>query len=139
MFTSALAGNKALAKELSAKGKAAARNMWEAHQQASQQIFASRNAALKSPTTSATQQSSGSTGFIDLHGLHVREVQTELPRQLAALAAQKQQGVNIIVGVGKHTKGAPGPRLLPAVEAVLQESGYKYRQPQPGLLRVEFQ
>lgn len=113
--------------------------MWEAHQRASQQIFTQRNAKLASATghTAHRAASISSAGVIDLHGLHVREVQAELPQQLAALATQKQSAVNIIVGAGKHTKGPPGPRLLPAVEAILQDLGYNYRQPQPGLLRVD--
>lgn len=134
-------GNKALAKELSAKGKQAAQQMFAAHKRASQQIFFQRNAKLSTAVDAArhTTNSSSNTGVIDLHGLHVREVIAELPQQLAALAAQKQTSVNIIVGAGKHTKGAPGPRLLPAVEAILQELGYNNRQPQPGLIRVNLQ
>jgi DNA-nicking Smr family endonuclease len=133
-------GNKALAKELSAKGKAAAQQMWAAHERASQQIYTQRNTQLAASTATATKRSSaGSSGaaVIDLHGLHVREVQSLLPQQLAALKQQKQQFVSIIVGTGHHTKGRPSARVGPAVEALLQELGFSYKQPQPGLLRVQ--
>jgi DNA-nicking Smr family endonuclease len=57
-----LAGNKALAKELGAKGRAAAESMRAAHDTASQQIYRSRN-----------QGRAGAEDMIDLHGLHARE------------------------------------------------------------------
>jgi hypothetical protein len=59
-----------------------------------------------------------------------------LPQQLQALAAQQHDSASVIVGVGKHTKGPPAGRMLPAAEALLKELGYSYKQPQPGLLRV---
>jgi DNA-nicking Smr family endonuclease len=131
-------GNKALAKELSAKGKAAAQQMWAAHERASQQIYTQRNAQLATAsTTAAPRGSSSNAAVIDLHGLHVREVQLLLPQQLAALKQQKQQYVSIIVGTGHHTKGPPAARVGPAVEALLLELGFSYKQPQPGLLRVQ--
>lgn len=70
-------------------------------------------------------------------GLHVQEVRQLLPQQLQELQASRQQSINIIVGAGRHTKGPPSARLAPAVEALLQELGYTYKQLQPGLLRVQ--
>uniref|UniRef100_A0A383VHL1 Smr domain-containing protein n=1 Tax=Tetradesmus obliquus TaxID=3088 RepID=A0A383VHL1_TETOB len=131
-----LAGNKALAKELSAKGKAAAQHMFAAHELASQQIYTQRNTQLAASAATAAQRGSSAAAVIDLHGLHVREVQSLLPKQLAAFQQQQQQSVNIIVGTGHHTKGPPSARVGPAVEALLQELGLSYKRPQPGLLRV---
>lgn len=61
---------QALAKELSAKGRAAADAMWAAHEQASSQIYLQRNTRLQQ------QQQKGASGVkggsaapvIDLHG-----------------------------------------------------------------------
>lgn len=61
---------QALAKELSAKGRAAADAMWAAHEQASSQIYEQRNTRLQQ------QQQKGASGVkggsaapvIDLHG-----------------------------------------------------------------------
>jgi hypothetical protein len=128
------AGNKALAKELSAKGKAAAHKMWESHERASSSIFAQRNPLLQLGKPGAAVSAGASS--IDLHGLHVREVQAVLPKQLRALTSQKQRSVSIIVGAGNHTKGAPGPTVGPAVEALLQEMGYAYSMPHAGLIRL---
>jgi DNA-nicking Smr family endonuclease len=112
--------------------------MWAAHERASQQIYAQRNAQLATATsTAAPRGSSSSAAVIDLHGLHVHEVQSLLPQQLAVLKQQKQAAVSIIVGTGHHTKGPPAARVGPAVEALLHQLGYSYRQPQPGLLRVQ--
>jgi DNA-nicking Smr family endonuclease len=116
--------------------------MWAAHDRASQQIYMQRNSQLASSAAAAPAQrgsngSNSSSAVIDLHGLHVREVQSLLPQQLQALQQQKQQSVSIIVGTGHHTKGPPSARVGPAVEALLQELGWKYKQPQPGLLRVQ--
>lgn len=69
-------------------------------------------------------------------GLHVQEMMHTLPQQLAALAAQQHESASVIVGVGRHTKGPPTARMGPAVEALLKDKGYSYKQPQPGLLRV---
>lgn len=62
---------QALAKELSAKGRAAADAMWAAHEQASSQIYEQRNTRLQQQ-----QQQKGASGVkggsaapvIDLHG-----------------------------------------------------------------------
>lgn len=66
----------------------------------------------------------------------MQEARSLLAQQLGALADRQQAVVSVIVGAGKHTKGAPSARLGPAVEALVQELGYVYSQPQPGLLRV---
>ncbi len=108
--------------------------MWAAHERASSSIFAQRNPMLRLSKPAPGATSGAPT--IDLHGLHVREVQAVLPKQLRALAGQQQRSVSIIVGAGHHTKGAPGPRVGPAVEVLLQELGYGYSMPHAGLIRL---
>eukprot|EP00775_Hariotina_reticulata_P012083 gene12083-12223_t len=139
-----LAGNKALAKELSMKGRQAAEQMWAAHEQASQQIFYQRNAPLISPATAvssslgASSSSSRAHQVMDLHGLHVREALMMLRQRLQQLAAQQScSSISLIVGTGHHTKGGPAARLGPAVEQLLEELALSYKEPQPGLLRVQ--
>ena len=96
--TAFLSGNKALAKELSAKGKEAALAMKRAHEQASNQIYSQRNNRYSST--------------IDLHGLHIAEALQILKREFA----RKLPGelISILVGTGHHTKGSRTPSRLPA-------------------------
>lgn len=174
---------QALAKELSAKGKAAAEAMWAAHERASSQIYTQRNTRLQQ-RQQGSAASSASAPVIDLHGehmsccwawfvgwnllvaltgrglcylasgslrptplfyfvlpltfagLHVQEMMQLLPQQIAALQKQQHTSVNVIVGVGKHTKGPPAARMRPAVEALVRELGYAFTEPTPGLLKV---
>jgi hypothetical protein len=56
-----------LAKELSAKGKAAAEAMWAAHERASSQIYTQRNARLQQQVAAAGKGSAAAP-VIDLHG-----------------------------------------------------------------------
>jgi hypothetical protein len=58
--------SQALAKELSAKGKAAAEAMWAAHERASSQIYTQRNTRLQQQVASSGK--SGAAPVIDLHG-----------------------------------------------------------------------
>lgn len=60
------ASPQALAKELSAKGKAAAEAMWAAHERASSQIYSQRNARLQQQVAGSGKGSAGPV--IDLHG-----------------------------------------------------------------------
>lgn len=57
--------SQALAKELSAKGKAAAEAMWAAHDTASSRIYQQRNARLQQQVASSR---GGGAAVIDLHG-----------------------------------------------------------------------
>jgi hypothetical protein len=135
-------GNKALAKELSMKGRQAAEQMWASHDQASQHIFSQRNARLTSPAAAGAVPgapcSSMAHPVMDLHGLHVNEALVMLRQRLLQLATQQScRSISLIVGTGHHTKGAPAAKLGPAVEQLLKELGFSYKQPQPGLLRVQ--
>jgi hypothetical protein len=73
-------GNKALAKELGAKGRWHADHMKEAHALASQQIFMQRNGMQGPPGAQGggpPMPQAGGSGdqpvLFDLHGLHVAE------------------------------------------------------------------
>ena len=68
-----LSGNKALAKELSRKGRSHAQAMASAHQEAAERIFAERNSNM---------QNRGNRPMLDLHGLHVAEALSMLQREL---------------------------------------------------------
>jgi hypothetical protein len=59
--------HQALAKELSAKGKAAAEAMWAAHERASSQIYQQRNTRLQAQAASKGS-SAAAAAVIDLHG-----------------------------------------------------------------------
>lgn len=130
-----LSGNKALAKELSAKGQWHNGLMKDAHSKAGETIFQQRNLS--------TGGSSQGTQLLDLHGLHVNEAIPLLKRELAVLRAaarstQQRQQILICVGTGHHTKGSRTPARLPiAVEKFLAEDEHlPYTEQQPGMLRV---
>jgi hypothetical protein len=61
---------QALAKELSAKGRAAADAMWAAHEQASSQIYEQRNTRLQQQQQKGAGGGKGGSAapVIDLHG-----------------------------------------------------------------------
>ncbi|KAL9338970.1 hypothetical protein Peur_067985 [Populus x canadensis] len=134
-----LIGNKALAKELSAKGQLHNMHMKEAHGKAQESIYRQRNpASLEMQGTGR-----GHERMIDLHGLHVTEAIHVLKHELSILrstarAADQRLQVYICVGTGHHTRGARTPARLPvAVQRyLLEEEGLDYTEPQPGLLRV---
>ncbi|KAF8388715.1 hypothetical protein HHK36_025395 [Tetracentron sinense] len=134
-----LIGNKALAKELSAKGQLYNMHMMAAHGKAQESIYQQRN-----PVGPELQgNGSGLEKLIDLHGLHVNEAIHVLKHELsvwrrAARLAEQQLQVYICVGVGHHTKGSRTLARLPvAVQRyLLEEEGLDYTEPQPGLLRV---
>lgn len=134
-----LIGNKALAKELGAKGREHSDHMKAAHAVASETIFQQRNARN---TASAVSNRNGVI-LLDLHGLHVAEALKILRREIGQLQ-QTGQGkgrvaikVHILVGTGHHTKGARTPARLPvAVETFLQGEALKYTKPDPGLLQI---
>ncbi|XP_010273848.1 PREDICTED: polyadenylate-binding protein-interacting protein 7 [Nelumbo nucifera] len=134
-----LIGNKALAKELSAKGQLHNAHMKAAHEKAQEAIYRQRNPV--SPEFQGYRR--GQEQMIDLHGLHVSESIRVLKQELSILRAaarsnEQRLQVYICVGTGHHTKGSRTPARLPvAVERyLLEEEGLDYTEPQPGLLRV---
>eukprot|EP00195_Chlamydomonas_chlamydogama_P009630 CAMPEP_0202896984 /NCGR_PEP_ID=MMETSP1392-20130828/5868_1 /ASSEMBLY_ACC=CAM_ASM_000868 /TAXON_ID=225041 /ORGANISM="Chlamydomonas chlamydogama, Strain SAG 11-48b" /LENGTH=619 /DNA_ID=CAMNT_0049582517 /DNA_START=266 /DNA_END=2125 /DNA_ORIENTATION=- len=143
-----LAGNKALAKQLSAQGREHAAAMAAAHERAAASILATRNSSGTTrggahtsgrPAMPSMRAASGGPMFLDLHGLHVKEAQQLLRQQLGQLRAG--QVLRLCVGVGKHSSHAPVARgmtgrLLPAVHEVLQSEGWACGTIAPGLLEV---
>jgi DNA-nicking Smr family endonuclease len=123
-------GNKALAKELGAKGRVANEAMKAAHAAASANIYTSRNTAH----AQSARASSGSR-LLDLHGQHVPEALAILEAELARRSNGHAGKLQVLVGTGHHTKVAKA-RLPAAVEAFLQDRGVSFRQLQPGLLEV---
>ncbi|QCE16343.1 polyadenylate-binding protein-interacting protein 7-like isoform X2 [Vigna unguiculata] len=133
-----LIGNKALAKELSAKGQLHNMHMKAAHGKAQESIYRQRN-----PVASEMQGNGrGHERIIDLHGLHASEAIHVLKHELSvlkstAIAAEQRLQVYICVGTGHHTRGSRTPARLPiAVQRFLLEEGIDFTEPQPGLLRV---
>lgn len=134
-----VSGNKALAKELSAKGQWHNGLMKAAHRKAGEAIYHQRNVG----TTHIPNLIQGEDRLIDLHGLHVNEAIHVLKNELAGLRnkarsiGQRQQ-VLICVGTGHHTKGSRTPARLPAAveRYLLEDEHLDYTEPQPGMLRV---
>ncbi|XP_019448014.1 PREDICTED: polyadenylate-binding protein-interacting protein 7-like isoform X2 [Lupinus angustifolius] len=135
-----LIGNKALAKELSAKGQAHNTHMKAAHGKAQESIYRQRN-----PVGPQMVQVNGRghERMIDLHGLHVSEALHVLKHELSVLrrtarAAEQRLQVYICIGTGHHTRGSRTPARLPiAVQRyLLEEEGLDFTEPQPGLLHV---
>lgn len=131
-----LSGNKALAKDLAAKGQEHNSLMKDAHCKAGEAIFQQRN-------TASGGLSNGHSQLLDLHGLHVNEAIPLLKRELAALRAtaranRQRLQVLICVGTGHHTKGSRTPARLPvAVEKFLAEDEHlAFTEQQPGMLTV---
>jgi hypothetical protein len=44
--------------------------------------------------------------------------------------------LSIVTGVGNHSVGGK-PRIKPAVESLLNEEGYRFNKPEPGVIVVE--
>jgi hypothetical protein len=134
-----ISGNKALAKELGAKGRWHNERMKVLHAQAANETFFKRNAATFAGTSNNGHTSTGSSSnappTIDLHGLHVSEALHHLDRALENLQQRRESKVRLVVGVGQH--GKVPARLKTAVEGHL--SGIwklRYREPYEGLLEV---
>lgn len=126
-----MSGNKALAKQLSQKGRAYAAQMFDAHYSASQAIFNRRNTSLQSNPYVGS-------GLVDLHGLHLSEAIAWLENQVAT-KSQQPRVVKVCVGTGHHTKGSRTPARLPVgVQNWLLERNIPYREAQPGLLEIRF-
>ncbi|KAL2346620.1 hypothetical protein Fmac_000620 [Flemingia macrophylla] len=133
-----LIGNKALGKELSAKGQLHNMHMKAAHGKAQESIYRQRNPAALEMQGNGR----GHERIIDLHGLHASEAIHVLKHELSvlkntAIAAEQRLQVYICVGTGHHTRGSRTPARLPiAVQRFLLEEGIDFTEPQPGLLRV---
>jgi hypothetical protein len=119
-------GNRALAKELGARGRAENEAMHAAHAAAAGDTFARRNAA---------GGGGGCGEVVDLHGLHVGEALVALERSLAAARAARASGLRVVVGVGAHAR--PGAARLPdAARAWLVARGLEHRERFAGMLDV---
>lgn len=93
-----MAGNKALAKDLGAKGRWCCDKMKECHATAAEGIFQDRNKRFRN-------NKSGVPQVIDLHGLHMSEASRILHRELEWLSKLgKLQAISLLVGTGHHTK-----------------------------------
>lgn len=90
---------QALAKELSAKGKAAAEAMWAAHERASSQIYSQRNARLQQQVAAAGGGGKGSAAapVIDLHGECWPEPTTHTAHSSEGLAFLNRQQWSVIM------------------------------------------
>lgn len=117
-----LIGNKALAKELGAQGRAANEAMKKAHKSASDKLYSLRNNG--DGRQGASLQMHNGEPMIDLHGQHVAEAVAALRREISRLRGGSggKRSLFICVGTGSHTKGANTPaRLAAAVESFLGE------------------
>lgn len=125
-----LAGNRALAKELGAKGRWHGEQMHAAHASAAADIFARRN------TAAAASIGGGSGGMqtVDLHGLHVTEALDVLEEMLLRLQGSGARRLRVVVGVGSH--GAVPARLPQGVKRWLQDQGLPFSEPYAGLLEI---
>lgn len=86
------AGDKAKAKELSEKGKAAGRKMEECNKKAAKAILKHRNAGY-------------GDHYLDLHGLYLEEALTAFREKLIVLQKSKEEIVfEVIPGAGHHSK-----------------------------------
>lgn len=124
-----MAGDKAKAKELSRKGHEQAQLMWEAHEEAASTIFSQRNRQL---------QNGGGPPCIDLHGLHPREAEEALRRELKETWRRLGAGcsVQVVVGAGKHNK--KGKASVPkAAKEFLSSRNITFSEPVPGTLQLQ--
>jgi DNA-nicking Smr family endonuclease len=117
-------GDKALAKELSDKGKAEGARMEQAKLRAAKKIAAAKNEGRP-------------VNEIDLHGLQVDGALLLLEERLAELNARHKdlKTFTVIPGAGIHSDGA-GPKLKPAVAKWLNEKGLKFEETGNGVFTV---
>lgn len=136
-----IAGNRALAKELSAKGHQLNDQMKAAHEKAGKAIFHERNAVIAGEFQKLTQ---GKASLLDLHGLHVKEAIVLLKQELKALRVagsphRSKQQLFVCVGTGHHTPGARVVARLPlAVKQYLatEEHDLQFSETEPGMLLI---
>ena len=107
------AGNGALAKDLSEKGKSETILLEKAQEKAARAVFEKRN-------------KNNGPDLIDLHGLQVEGALTIASEWLDKhKKAAKGKEINIITGKGNHSD-ANGPKILPAIDKLLTERKLKH-------------
>lgn len=106
------AGNGALAKDLSEKGKQETILMEKAQEKAARAVFEKRN------------KDNGSD-LIDLHGLQVEGAVMIATEWLDKHKKTKGKEINIITGKGNHSD-ANGPKILPAIAQLLTDRKLKH-------------
>ncbi|KAF7782521.1 hypothetical protein Agabi119p4_1897 [Agaricus bisporus var. burnettii] len=100
-------GNRALAKDLSNKGKEHRNRMEDLNRQASDRIFTENNKD-RGPHE------------IDLHGLYVNEAITRTDLALGQARARGETELHLIVGKGLHSKNGVA-KLKPAIEDLMRK------------------
>jgi len=108
-----ISGSRKEAKALSQLGHQLNDEMKQCHKEAARAIFKKRNSIPQMLR-----------GQVDLHGLHVAEVQEYLHYVLPLLKELEVNTVNLITGSGHHSKH---PRLLPAVRKFCEEMCFKIK------------
>jgi len=117
-------GNSALASELSKKGRKHQAQMKIALEKARDEIVITGILEPKSVKT------------VDFHGMHVKESLDALEELLNFCAVQQvTKLLRIITGRGKHSEGGKA-RIYPAVKSYLQDKGYNFNEPNPGVIVV---
>ena len=114
------AGRKAEARTLADQGKAFDAEVAAANTRAARAIFEFRN----------PPPPEGSSDRIDLHGLRVQEalgfLDTRLQRFSADLARRPSATLEVVTGAGHHSAPGAGPRIRPAVQALLRSTGLAF-------------
>lgn len=126
-----LTGNRALAKDLSRKGREHARLMATAHA-ATETAHGERN--TNHPGVGGGNSRSR-TVTVDLHGLRVPDAIAVLHRELGECAARGDAAAHVLVGTAAHHKGST--RLPDAVNEYLTHRRCRFWEPQAGLLEVD--
>lgn len=125
-----------LAKELGAKGRWHNDRMKEAHEAASGQLFAQRNAETLGAGGRGLGGAAAGVTTVDLHGLHVSEAIGLVDALVEEARQRRERRLRLVVGRGQHTRGAPAARLPAAVRQRLEQLGLAVREPYAGLLEV---
>lgn len=122
-----LRGDKALAKELGAKGREYNEQMHAQHAAAAEGIFEARNAGLR--------QADGRR-VVDLHGLHVQEATRKVLDVIDTAKREGEHSVDVVVGTGSHSKTNAGTLRRSIIDTV-ERAGYRWKENYAGLLRIQ--
>ena len=122
-----LRGDKALAKELGAKGREYNEQMHAQHAAAAEGIFEARNAGLR--------QADGRR-VVDLHGLHVLEATRKVLDVIDTAKRAGEHSVDVVVGTGSHSKTNAGTLRRSIIDTV-ERAGYRWKENYAGLLRIQ--